>query len=343
MVVVELEGADPGGVGLESQHKDVAHEAHVFDDILGVAVFRPGDVRLGQGRAPALEFPAPAGVVDAFLDLAHRVEVLVELLLVTAADPAPQVVCVLQHGIENAPVATSGAVLEKLVKGEGGVDFQRCRSRWAGPRDMRAVEHRIILVDRGVRLFAAQHQARNLRLVPDPLSNDLIDAGSTANRSARCQRGAGEQVAGLRTVDVSLQGLGVVEPADENHLFAEIVQRGQDLTEFHRLSLAPGPPLVLVKAAPGKENCHPGRCLACIVLGRSFIAPHPLRFHPGKGHADSESAEHGAAGKLVIGHLGFAVGCWITTVPGQSPGEFSPRIIRNWGLLTIISTARLKR
>jgi hypothetical protein len=71
-------------------------------------------------------------------------------------------------------------------------------------------------VDRRIRLLAAQHQARQLRLLADPLGDHLVDAGAAADLAAGRQRRTGEQVAGLRTVDVALQRLGVVQPADED-------------------------------------------------------------------------------------------------------------------------------
>ncbi len=150
-----------------------------------------------------------------------------------------------QHRIQHALVAALGAVLEQLIEGQRRIDFQRRRRRRTAPRNVRAVEHRVVLVDRRIRFFAAQHQTRQFGLVPDPLRDDLIDAGAAANRAAGGQRCAGEQVAGLRAVNVSLERLGVVQAADKDHAIAKVVQRMQDLAQFHRLALALGPPLVV--------------------------------------------------------------------------------------------------
>ncbi len=82
---------------------------------------------------------------------------------------------------------------------------------------MRAVEHRIILVDRRVRLLAAENKARYFRRTADALRKQLVDAGAGADFAARSERRARQEIAGLRAVDVSLQRLGVEEPANEKH------------------------------------------------------------------------------------------------------------------------------
>ena len=87
---------------------------------------------------------------------------------------------------------------------------------------MRAVEHRVILVDRRVRLLAAEHQAGHLGRAAVGRGEALVDARPRADLAAGGQRRAGEEVAGLRAVDVPLQRLLVVEAADEEHLLAEV-------------------------------------------------------------------------------------------------------------------------
>ena len=113
------------------------------------------------GRQPCNSPFLPA-LLDALLDVAHGVEVFVELALVGRADVPAQVLRVGQHGVEHALVAALHFVFEQPVEREGGIKFQRRRRRRRGPRDVRAVEHRIVLVDRRVRLLAAEHQARHL-------------------------------------------------------------------------------------------------------------------------------------------------------------------------------------
>jgi hypothetical protein len=52
--------------------------------------------------------------------------------------------------------------------------------------------------------------------------DDLVEAGSRADLAAGRQRRTGEKVAGLGAVDVPLEGLLVVEAADEEHFFLEV-------------------------------------------------------------------------------------------------------------------------
>ncbi len=74
MIVVELEGTDAGGVGLEPEDHDVGHQAHVVGDVLGDAVGGAGDVGGGEGGAPAFETAALAGGLDPHLDIPDGVE-----------------------------------------------------------------------------------------------------------------------------------------------------------------------------------------------------------------------------------------------------------------------------
>ena len=252
VVVVELERADARGVGLERQHEQVAHDAHVLDNVLRVAVRRARNVRLGQSRSPALQFAAFAGALDSFLHLTDGVEVFVEFLLVEPADVASQILRVRQHGVEYAPVAGLRLVLEHLVERQCGVYLERRRRSRATPRDVRAVQHRVILVHGGVRLFTAQHEARQLGSMANLLRDKLIDTGAGLNPPPGGQRRAGEQVAGLRTMDVALERLGVVEAADEHHPIPEIVEWIQHLAQLHVGTFALGPPFVPVKTAPSK-------------------------------------------------------------------------------------------
>ena len=76
----------------------------------------------------------------------------------------PQAAGVLDDGVEHALVGPAHLVAEQAVEGQGRVQFQRRRRGRRAPRDVRAVDHRVVLVDRRDRRLAAQHQARHLRL-----------------------------------------------------------------------------------------------------------------------------------------------------------------------------------
>ena len=238
VVIVELERADARGVGLERQNKQVAHDAHVLDDVLWVAVHRARNVRLGQSRSPALQFGAFAVTLDSFLHLKDRVEVFVESLLVEPADIAAQILRVRQHGFEYAPVAGLRLVLEHLIERKCRVDLERRRRSRATPRDVRNIQHRVILVHGGVRLFTAKHEAGQLGSMADLLRDELIDTGAGLHPSAGGQWRTGEQVAGLRTMDIALERLVVVGAADEHHPIPEIIEWMQHLTQRHVGALA---------------------------------------------------------------------------------------------------------
>jgi hypothetical protein len=104
-------------------------------------------------------------------------------------------------------------------------------------------------MNRRVRLLAAEHKAGQLRAVADSLSDELIDAGAGADSAAGGEGGAGEKIAGLRAMDVSLQRFGVIQPADEDHLAAELFERSEHLAELHRRARTFGPPFVAMVAA----------------------------------------------------------------------------------------------
>ena len=303
VVVVQLEGGDPRGVGLEPEHQDVAHELHVLGDVLRDAVGRAGHVGLRQRRPPPLQLPLLAGIVDALLHVADRIEVLVELAAVVEADLPAQTLRIGQDGIEHTAVALLVGILEQPVEGQRRIDLQRRGGRRRRPRDVRAVEHRVVLVDRRVGLLAAQHQARHLGRPALGLGHELIEAGARADLAARGQRCPGKQVARLRTVDVPLQRLGIVEPADEHRLLAEVVQRGQHLTELHLCPLAARPPFLGVEPVAGEQHRHAhGRLAGRTPAGRRRVAPDREGLHPREGHGDADASKECAPIQGMLGH-----------------------------------------
>jgi hypothetical protein len=67
-----------------------------------------------------LQFAALAGPLDPLLDLAHRVQVLVQLLLVRLADVPAEVAGVGQHGVQHALVALLPLSLNRRSKASAG-------------------------------------------------------------------------------------------------------------------------------------------------------------------------------------------------------------------------------
>ncbi len=270
-----------------------------------------------ERRAPALQFPLFAGGGDALLDVADRVEIFVQLALIGRADLAAQVAGVFQHGVQHALVAALDAVLEEPVEGQGRIDFQRRGRGRRRPGDVRAVEHRIVFVDRGVGLFAAQHQARHLGLMAMALGHELVEAGAGANFAPGGQRRAGQQVAGLRAVDVALRGLLVVQAADEEHLFAQVAERSQHLAQLQTAALPLGPPLAAMKAVAREQHRQAHRSGAGRLAAAGLVTPDAERLEPGQGHADAQSAEHRATGKQMGVHGWISEGRWFFRAVGS--------------------------
>ena len=83
-------------------------------------------------------------------------------------------------------------------------------------------------MDRRIRGFAGKDETGDFRAASIGLRDDLIEAGSRADLAAAGDRGTGKHVAGLRTVDVPVAGLFVVQATHEDPLFAEIGERRED-------------------------------------------------------------------------------------------------------------------
>ena len=103
-------------------------------------------------------------------------------------------------------------------------------------------------------------------------ADDLVDAGAGANFSARGEQRRREQVAGLRTVDVPLRRLLVVEAADEEQLFAKVVQRVEHFAQLHVVPFAFGPPLLRVKAIAAEKDGQADRRLLIDLAGPASSA-----------------------------------------------------------------------
>ena len=119
----------------------------------------------------------------------------------------------------------------------------------------------------------------SIPVAANPACRQIGQSGQTEIISrAWHQRRAGEQVAGLRAVDVPLQRLLVVEAADEQHLLAELVQRREHLA---RLALSAGVPVLqslkITKGTLGNRAMERVVDEVCEVvrIGRAEIRPAP--------------------------------------------------------------------
>ena len=135
------------------------------------------------------------------------------------------------------------------------------------------------------------------------MSYDLVDARAGTNLATGREWRTGKQVAGLRTVDVALEGFLVVQPADKKKFLTEVSQRSQHLAELHLLSFTLGPPFVAPKAIPREQYSQTNRSLAAVLHGGGrSIAPYRNRLQPRQRHRDTEATEEGAARKEMSPH-----------------------------------------
>src|SRR5262249_20828494 len=116
------------------------------------------------------------------------------------------------------------------------------------------------------------------------------------NLPAAGEVGAGEQVAGLATVDAADERFLVVEAAEEEHLPAEGQKRFEHLPQLHLLAFAPGPPFLAVKAVAREETGEAHRRLRGAFL-RLLISPDRDRLQPRQRHRHADAAQEGPAGK----------------------------------------------
>ncbi len=254
VVVVQLQRGDARGVGLETQHHNVAHQPHVLGDVLRYAVFGSLGGRLGGDGLLTLQLAALAGAADAALNLAHAFQVFIQLALVAAPQILAEIARILAHRVEHAFLTLLHIVLEQTVEGQRRVQLQRGGCGRRAPRDVRAVQHGIVLVHRRVGRLAPQHQAGHLGIGTVPLRQHLVDAGARTDLAARSQGRARQEVAGLRAVDVALQGLGIEQAAHKQKLFAMRGEGFEHLAQLYRLAFALGPPFAAVEAVAREEG-----------------------------------------------------------------------------------------
>ena len=257
LLAADLERDDPGGVGLERQGLHVEHQPRML-----VVADRDAGRRLDHRQLAPLRL----GVLDAPLDLAHRLQVLVELRAVAASEAALQAVDLIQHRVENAalppqprrPHLGVGAVdvPEEPVEHHARVGLHRQRRRRAAPREpvlVGAAETDVAGADAvdGVRPLQAELQRGQRRLLAHRVRQNLI------HRDAQLQAGA---AGGRQRLDAGQEGAGrlgmgaggaragsrprVVEPAHQQQMVAIRLERLQGRRELEAPPVGEGrPPL----------------------------------------------------------------------------------------------------
>ena len=157
---VEQQGDGAGGIGFESQARDVVHHLHLLHVLRGI---RRVD-RHGRGDH-RLRLALPAlGCLQPLLEVADAGEVLVEAITVALADGRLQVLRLAGDGVEDAASGVQfadlgfdlrrAALQEHLLEDGRGFVFRRDRDAGAGPG-----EAAVAGVD-------GERQRREARLVP---------------------------------------------------------------------------------------------------------------------------------------------------------------------------------
>ncbi len=217
-----------------------------------------GMLGLFEGGPQALQLAAAAGSVDPLLDFAHRIEILVELALIARADCAAEIAGIGEHRVEHALVA---ALWPRRGKAGRRPAPGRARAAWASSaRSTRCASCRASSSSCAPTDSTSRRREPGWApwsSCPCVLRQQLVEARAGADVAAGGQRCAREEVAGLRAVDVALQGLGVVQAADEEHLFAKVGQRREHLAELHARAAAARPPLAAVETVAGEEHRQP--------------------------------------------------------------------------------------
>ena len=143
------------------------------------------------------------------------------------------------------------------------------------------------------------YEARHLRRSAMPLSDQLVDARPRSNLTTGRQRSTRQHVAGHRTVNVSFESLGVIQPANEQHIRAKVSQRREHLTEFHLVSLTLRPPLLAVESVAREQHRHANRSLAGRLRLRGVIAPNGQRLHPRQRHRHADAVQESSTRELI--------------------------------------------
>jgi len=118
-VVIQHARRDARLVHLERKHDQIHHQLHVIRNVLRNLVRRTRHVGLRQGRPPAFNPFLLRRGIDARLDRPHRLQILVQLLAISAADLRTQIVCLLQHRVENAAIQLAQNNKAELTKALG--------------------------------------------------------------------------------------------------------------------------------------------------------------------------------------------------------------------------------
>ena len=243
----DLEGHDPRHVRLEREQLEIEHQPGMVVERVGHADRR---IRDGHRGHPALAL----GALDALLDVAHRVEVLVHHHPIPHAQTALQTGHVRHREVEHAPVPLQpGRLLlgrppfaEEPLEHRAGVALHRHRGRGVLPRVG-------VLIDAAVPVLAASD---DVLVVERELQRAQRGVGADRRRRHLVHRGArldvralgllrtnaaqpGGMHAGVHPAALALRLRPLVaQAAQHHHVVAERLERLQH--RGHRVPLPGG-------------------------------------------------------------------------------------------------------
>ncbi len=179
---------DLGLVGLEGDGDDVAHQfgvlAQIFRQAAGRAVHHHRLHVLGLGGVVGIGLGG-AHQLDTLLHITDGGEELIHLVAVGGADLAGEILGAVLDAVEHAEIEQAAAIVEQIVPGERGIDFDRHRRIRRLPGQMRGIgQAEIGFVIAGHRLFAGQHDGGLRRVLADMGGDHLVDADAGMDQRA---------------------------------------------------------------------------------------------------------------------------------------------------------------
>ena len=174
---------DAGDVGLPGEGQQIEHQRGVLLEVLGDVDGAVGQVDLGP-IVPRL------GASDALLEVAHRVEILAQLVAVGRPQGALEAQRLLGHRVENAAglphlgaaVGRGAAIAEQPLEHHAGVGLHLQRSRGVAPGDGVRVEAVARVARDGGRLLEHQLERRQRRLGAEIAGRELVGGGAELDR-----------------------------------------------------------------------------------------------------------------------------------------------------------------
>ncbi len=173
------QGGDAGDVGLPGEGRQVEHQVGVLLEVLGDVDGPVGQIDLGL-VVPGL------GAADALFEVAHRVEVLAELVPVGRPEGALEAQRLFRHRIEDAAglprlgaaVGGAAAVAEEPLEDHAGVRLHLERRRRVAPRDGVRVEAVARVARDGGRLLEDQLERRQRGRLAELARGELVGGGA---------------------------------------------------------------------------------------------------------------------------------------------------------------------